>query len=158
MANQYVLKDRTTGDNYALKINDAQFYWEYTALPDSPEPIVEDTSLTGIYWQLFVDDKQFGWEETLTPGNAGIYLYDITGGVYWKLQVTDKEFNYIQTSLPQRYLIAVPRGRSYIAFPTFYNRLSVLNYQRAETLLSKESNNVVSHSTSNISTKSRLLS
>lgn len=107
MASQYVVEDRTTASNLAIKINDGQLFFEATVDANSAEPIVEDDTNAGTYWKIFIDDGQLGFESTVTAQDDAVDLDDPTGLVTWRLGVNDGQFYYFQTTFAFRRLLAV---------------------------------------------------
>jgi hypothetical protein len=94
MGAQYVVKDRTTAQNYALTVTDDVFDQQPTADPNSPEPIVEDDTNPGTYWKLFMDDGVFDWEQTVTVQDDVVDLVDSVTGLHHKLSVSDSVFDW----------------------------------------------------------------
>lgn len=108
--NEYVVIDRTTLLNKAIKINDNQLYYEDTANPASDEPIIEDNINAGTYWKLFIDDDQLGWEEVHTVQDDHIDLEDEAVESVYRLFISDGQLNWYEIAqLPfgERQLIAI---------------------------------------------------
>lgn len=155
---QYVIKDRLTGQNYALKISDTQFLYETTSDSDSPEPIFEDTVNAGTYWQIFIYDSEFAYEQVLTVQDDDINLFDYVTNSTFKLRVSDSQFNYlIVSSGGIRSLIAI-RKLPYIKFVEkniIDNSMKIVcfvdkNIVKSK-IISKEIRNVLSERKSDIS-------
>lgn len=89
MSPSYVVTDRTTLADVAIKVDDGQILVETGASGASAEPIVLDGGDGVTYWKIFVDDGQIGVESTATVQNDDIQIDDTTTDVTWRLIVNN---------------------------------------------------------------------
>lgn len=93
---RYILKDRTTGNNYLLQITDGELSITTTLLGNYGEPVLQDTINTSDYWRLFINDGQLGIEVATGVGIIHIQLQDTSTVAMWNLLVSDGQLNISQ--------------------------------------------------------------
>src|SRR6185503_11745540 len=98
MAEQYVLQDRTTLQNYALKIVDREPILEPTADAEQPDIIVEDAVVEGNFYEIYVDDGELLASPTLTEQDDEVLLDDAETDLTFKPAVLDGELQYVDAS------------------------------------------------------------
>jgi len=100
MASQYIVTDRTTAQNYALKVDDEQLYFEATADTASDEPIFEDDINAGTYYQLFIDDAELAIISVSTPRDDIVYVLDPTLNKAYRVVVLDGQLAIVEYTVP----------------------------------------------------------
>lgn len=104
---EYIVTDRVTLTNYAIRISDGQLTWSTTSSTASTEPIVQDTTNTSNYWRFFISDGQLEIESTATTRNDKLFLSDTVTSGAWTLTVSDGLINWIETTLASVTVVTV---------------------------------------------------